>query len=169
LSALKKITGFFLLLLVAFPLMGFVLFHYQQKNIRAEMKKAFKSKELSTIRVRQLKWYKKDKEIVVNGTLFDVSTVDKQADGTYIVKGLYDHQEQQLHQLLDKTTQKNQKSPLLLLYASCFVSNQTGFGLSVLNYTIPQKNIHGIYFETLIPQFQPGILVPPPKVSLCFS
>lgn len=58
------------------------------------MKQAFKSKELSTIRVRELKWYKKDKEIVVNGTLFDVSTATKQPDGTFIVKGLYDHQEQ---------------------------------------------------------------------------
>ncbi|WP_295205295.1 hypothetical protein [Sediminibacterium sp.] len=148
---------------MAFPLMGFVLFHYQQKTIRAEMKQAFKSKELSTIRVDKLKWYKKDKEIVVNGTLFDVSTVTKQPDGTFIVKGLYDHQEQKLHQLLDKTTEKNQKSPLLVLYASCFVSNQSNFAFSLLQHTTLPANMHGAYFETLIPQFQPGILVPPPK------
>ncbi len=151
------------MLLVAFPLMGFVFFHYQQKSIRAEIKKAFKSKELSTIRVCQLKWYKKDKEIIVNGTLFDVSTVSKQPDGTYIVKGLYDYQEQQLHQLLDKTTKENQKSPLLVLYASCFVSNQSALNLSFLYKVNASENIDGAYFETLIPQFQPGIIVPPPK------
>lgn len=160
---IKKIIAFAILLLVAFPLMGFVLFHYQQKNIRAEMKQAFKSKELSTIRVRELKWYKKDKEIVVNGTLFDVSTVTKQPDGTYIVKGLYDHQEQKLHQLLDKTTEENRKSPLLVLYASCFVSNQSGLTISLLHHSCAIENIHGEYCETLIPQFQPGIIVPPPK------
>lgn len=128
------------------------------------MKQAFKSKELSTIRVRQLKWYKKNKEIIVNGTLFDVSTVSKQPDGTYIVKGLYDHQEQQLHHLLDKTTNANQKSPLLVLYASCFVSNQSGLTISLLRHSFAIENMQGAYFETLIPQFQPGILVPPPKV-----
>jgi len=149
--------------------MGFVLFHYQQKTIRAEMKKAFKSKELSTVRVRQLKWYKKDKEIVVNGTLFDVSTVTKQPDGTYIVKGLYDHQEQQLHRLLDKTTDENQKSPLLVLYASCFVSNQSGLTISLLRHSCAIENRQGAYFETLIPQFQPGIIVPPPKGFLFYS
>ncbi len=143
--------------------MGFVLFHYQQKTIRAEMKQAFKSKELSTIRVRELKWYKKDKEIVVNGTLFDVSTVTKQPDGTFIVKGLYDHQEQKLHQLLDKTTEKNQKSPLLVLYASCFVSNQLGITIPILQHSSSIEKMHGTYFETLMPQFQPGIIVPPPK------
>ncbi len=127
------------------------------------MKQAFKSKELSTVRVRQLKWYKKDKEIIVNGTLFDVSTVSKQPDGTYIVKGLYDHQEQQLHQLLDKTTEKNQKSPLLVLYASCFVSNQSGLTISIQHHSCSIENMHGAYCETLIPQFQPGIIVPPPK------
>lgn len=157
------------MLLVAFPLMGFVLFHYQQKTIRAEMKKAFKTKELSTIRVRELKWYKKDKEIVVNGTLFDVSTVTKQPDGTYIVKGLYDHQEQQLHRLLDKTTEENQKSPLLVLYASCFVSNQSDLAISILHNTALPDNIHREYYETLIPQFQPGIIVPPPKGFLFYS
>ncbi|MFZ6024896.1 MAG: hypothetical protein ACOYVG_10655 [Bacteroidota bacterium] len=159
----RKITAFALLLLVAFPLMGFVLFHYQQKSIRAEMKKAFKSKELSTIRVRELKWFKKDKEILVNGTLFDVSTIAKQPDGTYIVKGLYDHQEQKLHRLLDKTTEENKKSPLLVLYASCFVSNQSNFAYSILRNTTLPRNIHGAYYENLIPQFQPGIIVPPPK------
>jgi hypothetical protein len=149
--------------------MGFVLFHYQQKSIRAEMKHAFKSRELSTIRIRQLKWYKKDKEIIVNGTLFDVSSVTEQPDGTFIVKGLYDHQEQKLHRLLDQTTEKNQKSPLLVLYASCFVSNQSVFILSFQHHSFSIENIHGEYFETLIPQFQPGILVPPPKDLLFFS
>lgn len=165
----KKFVAFILLLLVAFPLTGFVFFHLQQEGIRAEMKKAFKSKELSTIRVRQLKWYKKNKEIIVNGTLFDVSSYSLQSDGSFIVKGLYDHQEQKLHKLLDKTTEDNQKSPLLVIYASCFVSNQTGFIQTFLHCSTSFLNIHNEYFETLIPQFQPGILVPPPKHFLFFS
>lgn len=159
----RKCIAFILLLLVAFPLTGFVLFHYQQKIIWAEVKKAFKSKELSTIHVRSLKWYKKNKEIIVNGTLFDVSTVSAQPDGTFTVKGLYDHQEQKLHRLLDKTTEKNLQLPLLVLYASCFVSNQSDFAFSLLQHATLPANIHGAYYETLIPQFQPGILAPPPK------
>ena len=133
------------------------------------MKKTFKQKELITVHVQQLIWYEKNKEVLINGALFDVSTVTKQPDGSYILKGLYDYQEQQLHRLLDKTTQENQKSPLLVLYASCFVSDQCGYILSLIQDAALTENIHGDYCKNLIPQFQPGILAPPPKGQPFYS
>ena len=162
-SVLKKITSFFLLLLVVAPLIGFVLFHFQQKSIRAEMKRAFKTKELSTVKVQQIQWYKKNKEIIVNGTLFDVSTIQQLPDGSYLVKGLYDHQEQELHKLLDNTTRKNQKAPTLLSYASCFVSHSHSFSPILVSVPITQLVIKRGYLETLFAQFKPDILSPPPK------
>lgn len=144
------------------PLIGFVLFHFQQRSLRAEMKRAFKSKELSTVKVQRIQWYKKNKEIIVNGTLFDVSTIHQLPDGSYLVKGLYDHQEQKLHKLLDNTTKKNQKSPTLLSYASCFVSNSHSF-LPIIRIKLSYLKIQKGYLETLFAQFKPDILSPPPK------
>lgn len=143
--------------------MGFVLFHFQQRSLRAEMKRAFKTKELSTVNVQRIQWYKKNKEIIVNGTLFDVSAIQLLPDGSYLVKGLYDHQEQELHKLLDNTTKKNQKAPTLLSYASCFVSDTHSFSPILLSGIIKQLATKRGYMETLLAQFKPGILSPPPK------
>lgn len=144
--------------------MSFVLFYYQQKDIRTDIKKAFKTKELSVIRLNKIKWYKKNKEIIVNGTLFDISKITKQKDGTYLVEGLYDHQEQKLHKMMDHATSKNQKSPLLVIYASCFVSNQSDFKFFAGPSLPALCIIHTAYYHFLIPQFQPAIYIPPPKV-----
>lgn len=143
--------------------MGFVLFHFQQRSIRAEMKRAFKTKELSTVKVQQIQWYKKNKEIIVNGTLFDVSTIHQLPDGSYLVKGLYDYQEQELHKLLDSNTKKNQKAPTLLSYASCFVSHTHNFSSLLTSITFTQLAIKRGYLETFFVQFKPSILSPPPK------
>jgi hypothetical protein len=163
LTVLRKCIAIFFLLLVLFPLTGFVFFHYQQKQIRISVKKTFKTKELSTVHVRQLRWYKKNKEIIVNGTLFDVSSIRKEADGTYTVKGLYDYQEQQLHALMDKATQRSQKTSGLLMAAFCFISH--GHHLdSIIPFNLsfeceqPFSRPHSFFT-----QYIPGILKPPPQ------
>lgn len=148
---------------MAFPLTGFVLFYIQEKSIHAEMKRAFKSKELNTVHLTSLKWYEEDEELIINDVLFDVSSIEKLPDGSYLVKGLYDHQEKALYQLLDDTTEDNQKSPLLLEYASYFVSIHEGTQLFTKNLLHLFKRQHGAYYELLKSQFQPGILLPPPK------
>ncbi len=162
-SLQRKCIAFFFLLLVLFPLTGFVLFHYQQKQIRISVKKAFKSKELSTVHLRQLRWYKKNKEIIVNGTLFDVSSIRKEADGTYTVTGLYDHQEQQLHALMDKAMRKNKGASSIVSFSFCFISDQ---GLSTVMLLDRSFTLRTCYPTTIVswePQFQPDLVAPPPK------
>lgn len=139
------------------------MFHYQQKQIRISIKKAFKSKELSTVHLRQLRWYKKNKEIIVNGTLFDISSIRKEADGTYTVTGLYDHQEQQLHALMDKATRKNKGASSIASFSFCFISDQ---GLSTVMLLDRSFIIRTCYPTTIVswkPQFQPDLVAPPPK------
>lgn len=165
----KKTIAFILLLLVAVPLTGFILFYIQELSIKAEMKRAFKSKELSTVHLTQLTWYDKDEELIINGSLFDVSSIRQLPDGTYIAEGLYDHQENELYQLMEASAEDNQKSPLLLEYASCFVSIHEGTQLFTKNLLHLFKRQHGAYCEHLKPQFQPGILLPPPKQLLFLS
>ena len=162
-SVLRKCIAIFFLLLVLFPLTGIVLFHYQQKQIRISVKKAFKSKELSTVHIRQIRWYKKDKEIIVNGTLFDVSSIRKEADGTYTVTGLYDHQEQKLHALMDKATSKSKGATSILSFSSCFISDQTNSTFHLLDYGFLIRSIYMTDMVSWKPQFQPDLIAPPPK------
>ncbi len=162
-SIARKLIALSLLILVAFPLISSLLFYIKEQSIHAEIKKAFKQKELSTIRVTKLKWYEEDKEIIVNGKLFDVSSVSLQPDGSYIVKGLFDHQEQELYALMDKTTEESQHSPLLVEYAACFISDQLDFSQFTIHEIYTSSNTHSGYLEMMAPQFYPGIIVPPPR------
>ena len=162
-SLFRKCIAALFLLLVLFPLTGFVLFHYQQKQIRIDVKKAFKTKELSSVHIKQLVWYKKNKEIIVDGILFDVSSIRKEQDGTYTVTGLYDHQEQRLHALMDKATQKNQKASGLLMYAFGFVSFGDLFETIVPSNQPILSIIPVTSVQNFHPQYKPGILKPPPR------
>ncbi|BFG71519.1 hypothetical protein KACHI17_24000 [Sediminibacterium sp. KACHI17] len=165
-SLLRKCIAIFFLLLVLSPLTGFVLFHHQQKQIRISIKKDFKAKELSTVHIRQLRWYKKNKEIIIHGTLFDVSSIRKEADGTYTVTGLYDHQEQQLHALMDKATRKNKGASSLLSFSSCFISDQTDWPFQPLDCSFLLSTCYPTDIVSWKPQFQPDLLTPPPQEIL---
>lgn len=167
-SVLRKCIAIFFLLLVLSPLTGLVLFHHQQNQIRSDVKKAFKSKQLSTVRIKHLHWYKKNKEIIVNGTLFDVSAIHKESDGTYTVKGLYDHQEQELHALMDKAAHRNKGASSVVSFSFCFVSDQISASPQVPNadFFILTRYATGII--SWKPQFQPDLIAPPPK-QLLFS
>lgn len=171
-SLLRKCIAIFFLLLVLSPLTGFVLFHHQQNQIRSEVKKAFKTKELSTVRVKHLRWYKKNKEIFINGTLFDVSSIHKEPDGTYTVKGLYDYQEHKLHALMDKAAHRNKGASRILSFSSCFISDQISSSVQVTRAGFFLRTRYTTDIISWKPQFQPDLIAPPPKQLLfseCFS
>lgn len=163
---LRKCIAIFFLLLVLSPLTGFVLFHHQQNQIRSDVKKAFKTKELSTVQVKHLRWYKKNKEIIVNGILFDVSSIRKEADGTYTVKGLYDYQEHKLHALMDKAAHKNKGASRILSFSFCFISDQISSSVQVTSAGFFLCTCYATNIVSWKPQFQPDLIAPPPKQIL---
>ena len=71
--------------------------------------------------VRDVKWIKKDKEILVYGEMFDVKTSVKSGENI-VFTGLYDKDEQKLHEnLKDFMHRKNKQSaPLNELLAKFF-------------------------------------------------
>lgn len=142
--------------------MSVVVFHIQKRNIRAAVKMAFKEKELSTVRVQRLHWYKPNKEILVDGILFDVNTIEQQPDGYYVVTGLYDHQEQLLHQQMDAATEKQKGIPLVLASAFCYSNNDQLNSLPEIHYQYIRAEWHA-FCSNMMPQFEPGIISPPPK------
>lgn len=145
---LKKITGIFLLLLVAVPLFFSIGFIIKQKNIQAEMKQQLKTALLQTIIVpaRDVKWIKKDKEILVYGQMFDVKTSVK-SGGNIVFTGLYDEDEQELHENLKgfMHSKNKQSAPLNDLLAKFF---STAVTITAFDYntTAAWKHIVAKYY-----------------------
>lgn len=121
-------TGIFLLLLVAVPLFFSIGFIIKQKTIQVEMKQQLKTALLQTIMVpaRDVKWIKKDKEILVNGQMFDVKTSVKSGKNI-VFTGLYDKDEQKLHENLKgfMHSKNKQSAPLTELLAKFFSTTVT--------------------------------------------
>jgi len=87
----------------------FAAFLVKQKLIENEMEERLETASLQTITVNSthVQWLKKNKEVLINGNLFDVHTYTTKGN-TVILTGLYDKDEDQLHeQLKDFMQQKN--------------------------------------------------------------
>ncbi|MBP6022694.1 hypothetical protein [Ferruginibacter sp.] len=145
---IRKITGIFLLLLVAVPLFFSIGFIIKQKSIQAEMKQQLKTALLQTVVVpaRDVKWVKKGKEILVYGHMFDVKTSVKSGENI-VFTGLYDEDEQKLHKDLKGFMDNNdeESAPLNELLAKFF---STAVTIAAIDYntTAEWKHIAAQYF-----------------------
>jgi hypothetical protein len=114
-SPSKKILAGMLLLIVAAPIFFFAGLLFQQKLIRHKMEEKLERSFLQTITVSKadFKWIKKNKEIIIEGKLFDVKEYSIKSDSV-IFSGLYDEAESQLEKdmagIMDQ--KKNEPSPL---------------------------------------------------------
>ncbi|MEI8060033.1 MAG: hypothetical protein WCG67_07745 [Ferruginibacter sp.] len=86
-----------LLFIVAVPLFFSVAFVIKQKLIQNQMKEKLEQATLQSISVplTALNWFKKDKEAIINGKLFDVKEISISGN-TVTLKGLFDNDEDQL-------------------------------------------------------------------------
>lgn len=105
----KKATAIVLLCIAGIPSLFSISFLVQRQVVRHLMKERLETQNLVTITLPKagIKWHKANKEIVLNNTLFDVKTIIDTKDGYYIITGLYDYQEQQLHQTLEESISQN--------------------------------------------------------------
>lgn len=99
-----------LLLCIAAPVFFYAGFVVKQHCIRSSMKQQLKKQLLQTVTVQKnsLVWYDDGKEVSINGRMFDVVTVKEQGRNI-ILTGLYDTDEDKLHDALNKAIQKNNK------------------------------------------------------------
>src|SRR5690348_6509709 len=111
----KKIPAFIMLLAVAAPLLFFAGFWIKQKLVEHEMEERLETASLQTVTVKinDLQWLKKNKEVVIEGKLFDVRSYTTKGN-TVTLTGLYDKDEDHLQeQLKNFMQQKNgASSPL---------------------------------------------------------
>src|SRR5215213_2892157 len=94
----KTITAVPILLLVLLPCIYCLYFQVNEYRIWQQMEEKLESGQLQTIvvPVQNFHWYQENREIIVDGMMFDVKTISLE-DDHYIVTGLFDEEETSLH------------------------------------------------------------------------
>lgn len=129
----KFIIALFLLITIGMPSLVFIYYQASQAYLRFEMEEELEKEKLQTVRVpaHKVVWYKKNKEIIVDGKLFDVKT-QVYAEGVVEFTGLFDEKETEIAQQLE--AMKNQHSDgaddtesITVKYASIFLYKEDGW------------------------------------------
>lgn len=91
------------MLLVLLPCIYCLYFQVNEYRIWQEMEEKLESAQLQTIivPVNEFHWYDENREIIVDGMMFDVRSISRQND-RYIVTGLFDEEETALHIAMGK-------------------------------------------------------------------
>lgn len=91
------------------PVIIFLFLIGHQICIRWEMEDKLEHEHLTiiTLDAADFKWHKQGKEIVINGQLFDVKSIEKLNNHQLVITGLYDYQEQELLEDMDKMPGQN--------------------------------------------------------------
>jgi hypothetical protein len=111
----KKILAFAMLLLAAAPLF-FILGHLVKRELAYhQMMEKLENNSLHTISIplTDINWIKKNKEVMVDGKLFDVKSWEI-IDGQAKLVGLFDDEETKLEKEFNSTMQQNnnQQAPI---------------------------------------------------------
>ena len=144
----------------------FVYYQSAQWMIRHEMEEKLEQQHLQTLRipVAEVNWYKKNKEIIVEGKLFDVKSATPD-NGVIIFTGLYDDEETEIKNKLwelqnkkneDGNSQIAKKFISILLFADEKLTHQfKNVDIPAIRYTNYNKD-NLITADIAIPS-------PPPK------
>ncbi len=160
----KKIIIFHLLALTIMPVFFSFYFTIHQDIIRHQMEERLENTFLQIIQIKKadLVWVKKGKEIRVGNRLFDIKSINEK-NGVCEIKGLYDADEDLLHEKLNKT-QRNTKQQSQQLVIDFFFQLYTSSEMNlneVLAVGISTK--YSNYFEILLPSPASELLSPPPN------
>ncbi len=157
-----------MLLFVAAPFFLFVVFGVKQKIIQHQMLEQLESASLQTITINKvdITWVKKNKEIIVNGKLFDVKSYTVAGD-KIILTGLYDDDEDKLKKEFANLMhqKKNEPAPLeqlVLKFILIAVINQNQ-QTNVFTCNQNTKLVYPFHSEVAVYQSVP-VTNPPPNV-----
>lgn len=120
-----------MVLLLAIPLLFSIGFLLKQRFVQMDMQEKLENSSLQTITVPidQLVWVIPEKEIMIDGKLFDIRSMGK-AGKSLILTGLFDKDEDRIKQKLmtilseQDNDSKSRENSLLLLLFSTFYSKE---------------------------------------------
>jgi hypothetical protein len=152
--------------IIMLPVFYVAVFHVQKFFLKVEMVQELKHKLLVTLQIPadKIQWYKKGKEIVVEGSLFDVKSITYK-NGLATVKGLYDKKEKEINKQIEKANKESQNNTLnttlVKLLGFYFISNEqlATADINVFRINTPQL---GCTVSNRLPVHYLSVPTPPP-------
>ena len=107
----KTILAFLLMIIVILPLFYYSYLQLKQFTIWHQMEEKLEKCHLHAISIptKEVVWHKKNKEIVIDGRLFDVKSFMIQRDEITFY-GLYDNEETEIKSQIKELQERDQKS-----------------------------------------------------------
>jgi hypothetical protein len=149
------------------PLILSAFFLIQLKMVQHRAKEKLENNRLHTIVLdkKEFNWYKKNKEISIDGKLFDVKSYSE-ADGKHVFTGIYDHEETALNNLLQTHTNKEKNQYLAGVFQLLFSSHSSHFP-EITSLIINSANNFPLTV-TGISSPAKDILTPPPQFVITY-
>jgi len=166
----KKNISLFLLVLTVLPLFISCLLAIEQSFIRHEMLEKLENENLHMIILHEdeVIWEKKDKELILGSTLFDVKYSIKK-NNTILFYGLYDQEESRLLKRIDDNTANN-KEEKTITSIMVFLTHLTFLNIKPADFSLesPNDQLTQYLKKTSIP-LSPylNFFSPPPDVFCC--
>jgi len=161
---IKKIISTSLLAIIFLLPISFSLFSIVKRNvIYEEMEEMLESAPTKKICIHKNSaiWLRDKKEVVINGNLFDVKSIELKGD-SLILSGIFDDKEKSLNELLIEENQKEKQGSLpikyLLLFPLIYSESE------ITNFLLTNSN-NTIYFSYQEPISNSAIQIeaPPPR------
>jgi hypothetical protein len=113
----RTIPGIVIILVVLMPCIYCAYFQVELQVTKHRMREKLESEELQTVivPVKEFRWYEENREIVVDGMMFDVKSVEQKGDN-YVVTGLFDEFETELNVTLGKLQHRDENEDASLVY-----------------------------------------------------
>jgi hypothetical protein len=170
-SNIKQLVSAAMFLIVAIPLCSIVLFEFQKHELFRQLEHRFSNKQLIqlSIPVNQLSWVKENKELIIEGQMFDVKQmVIKQGMAT--ITGFFDKEEDQVNELLSKSLSHQKESEqgnaiwkMIHLFTGWPVIYQLCFN------SMPDMENNYCFTNYNISSRPIAVLIPPPLANVPYS
>ena len=162
----KTIAGIPIILIVLLPCPYCFYFQLKHHLIREEMREKLQRENLQTItiQVNEFRWYEENREIVVDGTMFDVKSIVRRGN-SYIITGLFDEAETELHIAMGRLQQREGEGPdpelVSIVFAETFTppSLSNAIGIAYDN----DLSSHNVITDQQLYNTILSILSPPPR------
>ena len=164
----KKWVPALLILVIFMPLLVSLSLLVRQQFIRHEMLEKLEAKNLTTVIVKKsgVKWIRENREIEINGKLFDVKEITEKGNN-YLIRGLYDEKEALLLLNLKKAQQSSGNKPVHQLVSKVFSGTLFFEPKTELFQKLPifLSLKYQLYNNNNFPSWCPPLSGPPPKLS----
>lgn len=163
----KKIVAFVFVIITLCPVIAFYTLSICKKIVQHQMEEKIERSLLQTIVAKKgsFTWIKMNKEILINGKMFDVKSYNTNVEETTF-KGLYDEDEKKIVQDINElSSEKNEPLQPTLQLLKVLLATYTIEGSDYPNNVI-FKEIKNEYFnyDELLAFHHTSIFLPPPNL-----